>query len=83
VKKGHDTLFTPTDKDSFKVLHSSTISPTLHARYGRLNDALLKSKDGDPLDVNDYAPGDRRRRFEFVEGLKVPCKAILYTHSGS
>jgi len=77
VKEDHTKMFTPTDKDTFDMLYPSTVSPNLAARYGRLHDALLKSKDG------DHAPGDHRRRFEFVKGLKVPCKAVLYMHSGS
>ena len=76
-------LSTPTDMDHFKVLNKSKLSPTLAARYGRLHDALLKSKEGTTVNVNDFAPGDHRRRFDFVKDLQVPCKSILYTHSGS
>ena len=35
------------------------------------------------LCVNDFAPGDPRRRFDYVKGLVVPVKCIKFTYSGS
>lgn len=74
----------PTDRDHFKVLYKSyPIPPTAAARYRTLHETLLLSKENQPIFLNDFAPGDPRRRFEYVTELKVPCKAVLFTHSGS
>jgi hypothetical protein len=85
VKEGHARLnFSPTEKEHFKVLYKTNpIEPNLTAIYQPMYDALLKCKDDEPICVNDFAPADRRRRYEFVHKMKVPCKAILYTHSDS
>jgi hypothetical protein len=75
---------TPPEKDQFQVLQkTNVIPPTLETRYARLHEALSKAEEMEYLCVNGFAPTDPRRRHEFITELKVPCKAVLYTHSGS
>ena len=85
MKEGHARLnFSPTEKVHFKVLYKTNpIEPNVAAIYQPMYDALLKCMGDEPICVNDFAPANRRRRYEFVHKMKVRCKAILYTYSDS
>lgn len=51
-------------------------------RYQTLHAALMASKPYEHVLVNDFAPGDARRRHEFIKNLIVPVKCVKYTYSG-
>lgn len=48
-----------------------------------LHNAVIASKPYESILVNDYSPGDARRRHEFMKQIVVPVKCIKFTYSGS
>lgn len=84
MKVNHARVFTsPASNEHFEILHKTELSPSITGKSRQLHDAILKSKELEPIYVNDYAPSDHRRRHEFIYNLKVPSKSILFTYSGS
>uniref|UniRef100_UPI00358E6566 uncharacterized protein n=1 Tax=Myxine glutinosa TaxID=7769 RepID=UPI00358E6566 len=74
----------PKENDNYRLLpRSPVIVPTLAARYKPVHDLLLISEENKPICLNNLGPTDRRRRHEYIAETKVPCRAVLYTHSGS
>ena len=52
-------------------------------RYQALHTAIIASDPYEKICVNDFAPGDPRRRHDYVRGLIVPVKCIKFTYSGT
>ena len=52
-------------------------------RYQALHTAVIASDPYEKICVNDFAPGDARRRFDYVKGLIVPVKCIKFTYTGT
>ena len=48
-----------------------------------LHNAVIGSKPYESILVNDYSPGDARRRHEFMKQIVVPVKCVKFTYSGS
>lgn len=48
-----------------------------------LHNAVIASKPYESILVNDFSPGDARRRHEFMKQIVVPVKCIKFTYSGS
>ncbi|XP_060582454.1 uncharacterized protein LOC132738865 [Ruditapes philippinarum] len=73
-----------TDKDTFEVLvQKNNIAPGPYSRYKTLHSALMSCKPYEHLLLNEYAPGDARRRHEYIKNLVMPVKCIKYTYSGA
>ena len=45
-------------------------SPSEHAMYKLLNEGIGQREPYQPIFLNDFAPIDRRRRYEFLEGIQ-------------
>lgn len=71
------------DVDEITILAAKSIHPGPVARYRTLHQALQKSKPFEAVFVNDHAPPDAKRRYEYMKGLVVPCKCVRYTYTGS
>ena len=52
-------------------------------RYRPLHSAIIHSEDYTLILVNDHAPGEPNRRFDYIKGMDAPVKCIKYTYSGS
>ena len=50
--------------------------------YLSVHESLLRAKEDEPIFLNDFLPDDRRRRYDFIQKIATPCKAVLFTHSG-
>ena len=73
-----------TDVDDIKVLNiTSSIKPSLAARYRSLYDALDHCTEYEAILLEDHSPADARRRFDYNHDLVVPTKCVLYTYTGS
>lgn len=46
-----------------------------------LHQALNLKGDFDVVFVNDFAPPDAKRRYEYMKGLVVPEKCVKYTYT--
>ena len=77
-------FFSGSSSDVWEVLDGKqTIKPTLASRYQSIYRALDLANYYDPVFVNDHAPGDPRRRFDYLQSLVVPYKCICYKYTGS
>ena len=83
MNERHSRLEVNTDVDELSILAGKHLFPGPSARYSSLHGALQKAKDYDAIFVNDHAPPDPRRRYDYNKGLVVPCKCIKYVFTGS
>ena len=58
-------------------------SPSEHAMYKLLNEGIGQREPYQPIFLNDFAPISRRRRYEFLEGIKTTTKCQNYSFTGS
>ena len=71
-----------TEDDEMTIIAAKfSAKPTIVNRYKRLNEALSEKDMLQPLSVDDFTPSDRRRRHDFLKGLVLPVRAVLYKHS--
>lgn len=85
AKKNRAALFSQcsNDDDHRILLPTSNMKPTVQARYHSLHDALSKVGYYEPLSLNDICPIDRRRRKDYLDGLVVPVKCLLYNYTAA
>ena len=69
--------------DEMAIVPAKTVLCESAARYCTLHQALQKSGPFEPLFVNDYAPADAKRRYDYVKELILPYKCVQYTYTGS
>lgn len=81
VKLGHDRKVRRIDQHEWEVYGTMPIPPTMKARYGTLHDSLVKSPLYTPVFLNNFAPTDARRRYEFIQGLAFPCKTVRFSYT--
>ena len=55
---------------------------SFHFRYQSLHTAIVHSNFYTPILVNDHAPGEPNRRFDYIKGMVVPVKCIKFTYTG-
>lgn len=83
MKEQHSSLEVNTDVDELSIVAGKHLFPGPSARYSSLHEALQKAKDYDAILVNDHAPPDPRRRYDYIKSLVVPCKCVKYVFTGS
>ena len=83
VTEKHRKL-TRTDEYEWEVYAPQTVkNPTLIARYKNVNQVILQSLPYVPVFMNEYAPNDSRRRYEFLKGLYFECKVVRFSYTTS
>ena len=71
-----------TEDDEMEILGPKfSTKSNVTARYSRLVEALNLKAIFEPLCVDDFTPTDRRRRHEYLKGLVLPIRTVLYKHS--
>lgn len=79
AKENCSRMVNQTEVDEMVVLVAAKdIHPSTH--YQTLHRAIEKKTPFEPVFVNEYAPPDARRRYEYIKGLIVPCKCVKYTY---
>eukprot|EP00117_Sycon_ciliatum_P025894 scpid75942/ scgid21385/ len=72
-----------TDVDELKVVRATLVlKPTAAARYRSLHAAIQAAADYDYVMIEDHCPADHRRKHEYLEGLVMPVKCVLYSYTG-
>ena len=69
--------------DEMAIVPAKTVLCESAARYCTLHQALQKSEPLEPRFVNDYAPADAKRQYDYVKELILPYKCVQYTYTGS
>ena len=70
------------DNTILKIIEAKiTTKRTLVARYSRLVQALNSVSYNDVICLNEYAPVEKWRRYEYIKTLTIPCKVVKFTHS--
>ena len=64
------------------LLGTVVTNPSEFERYKLLNAAIEGSEPYKPIFLNDFAPTDRRRRFEYLEGIKTSTKCQKFSYTG-
>ena len=70
-----------TDVDEWRVYYPTNMTPTKQAKYKSLHDALRHAEPYQPIFVTEFAPHDRRRRLEYLNGLVFPSKCVRYSYT--
>ncbi len=83
MKSRQSHLELRTDLNDLSILGSKSILPGPSARYNTIHEALRKIKSYKAIFVNDHAPPDPRRRYEYMQYLVVPMKCVKYVYTGS
>ena len=84
LKKNHEKTktFTLSETTSFDINRAKfTLKANLRSRYGRLSEAVLQADTYEVFFINEFAPSDRRRRYEYIKELILPCNFVRYCHS--
>lgn len=69
---------------SFQILAPTyTSKPTLTARYKPLADAISDTKEFKPLCVNNFAPIEPWRKYEYLKAMVMPAQVVKFTHSSA
>ena len=72
------------DEYEWEVYTAKKITnPTTYARHKNVNYIILQSDPYVPIFLNEYAPNDARRRYEFLKGLYFECKAVRFSYTSS
>ena len=81
TQTSHARKMARTDVDEWQLYHAMNILPTKRAKYKTLHEALQNAYSYEAIFINDFAPADRRRRYEYMAGLVFPVKCIVYSHT--
>ena len=60
-----------------------TLNGKLKSRSGRLSEAVLTSEMYKVFYINEFSTTDRRKRFEFMKELILPCRFVKYCHTSA
>ncbi|XP_033121369.1 uncharacterized protein LOC117120452, partial [Anneissia japonica] len=80
MKQNHHSLMMNQDKENFKIIEKSTNWPD--DIYSSVYEVLDSKDVCEPIFLDEYAPTDRRRRYEYITSLNLPFRTLLFTHSG-
>lgn len=83
VKGNHSRTEVRDDTDKISIGAAKNIHPGPAARYSTLHQAVEKSGYYEPVFVNDHAPPDAKRQFDYLKRLVLPCKCVKYTYTDS
>ena len=63
------------DTDEITIVAAKNVHPGPTARYYTLHQNIEKSEHFEAVFVNDHAPPDARRRYDYMKGLVVHVSA--------
>ena len=69
------------DVDDISVLNASVVVSSIN-QYSDLHSKVISSNTFEPIFVNEYAPTDPRRRYDYIKSLTVPSKCVKYIYTG-
>ena len=81
TQTSHARKMARTDVDEWQLYHAMNILPTKRAKYKTLHEALQNADSYEAIFINDFAPADRRRRYEYMADLVFPVKCIVYSYA--
>lgn len=80
-QQNRSKMIVETDIDEIGVLPSCENVPPVH--YAALHKVIQDSRFFEPVFINEHAPPDARRRYNYIKGLLVPFKCVRYTYTSS
>ena len=81
TKKNHARTEVRSDVDEILVIHGVRDVDVHTPCYGPLHQALSQKDNFDVIFINEFAPPDPKRRYEYMKGLIVPGKCVKYTYT--
>lgn len=81
MSEAHKRKIQRTDEYEWEVFEPQVMNPNLSSWYKTLNQTLLETDPYKPIFLNEYAPTDRRLKFDYINGLHFSMKVIRFAYT--